>query len=845
MDHARFSQQQHDHDHDPAATATSSHTPLPNAIRQPTDTTVRSSRSHQDIHTAASATPPAVSRPRASSPVSPGVAFVYGDDGGCDERFSPVRGLSLVDDETRESAAAAVGGRMSMAEEIVKGTQGPVRHGAIVGKDGNMHAYPPRPVTMLPPCCEGARGLAIPDLLKGNVANVTLPSRLALLGRQSYEIIATLNPVNIGNSVLGFAPVWGGKHSPLRNDLFVLPSIFSIGGARITVFLRILLLLVFLVFFLQFSQVSSINIGRAWFFGSSIAIFTMYRLALQRRAPDGVIAFCQSMGASDTEPYMFSYSWKVEPDAIRTLAKAMWNCNCPVWIDVVKLCPGDEIRPMVRTMVNRVYRVVIFLSPAYIQSPNCCVEFHEAAQWPEKLLLCILQPVPQLEPFLHELESRGAVVVYGLRACIEQLDAEVCDVNDAAAWKWWRRQQISGGGVPSHVVPTHWHTIPKFSLNMRTIRVPQRSLTAGPVYLAGDCSSTGLSFYPPYLFFLALLALASNFIDLWITFEINDCSGPDGSCSSNCRDIIDYVWLLVIACCNLAPFTVWRLLFETRTDVHPVLRPLLASKSMNGGVKIKVEGDATDPIVNNLNAFLTKIGHNAQDKPRPLIMQKTQLKNRRKKTIMMEQAQKEGTLLANSSKKNSAVAPAPPPPTSTSTPTAADDDCEGLLTLAPGLEWSRCITIYVMRSFAQRDALFGTDNFPFDPRTSLFVWSDPHTDPFTKDETGARMMRFLVLVSSWEKKLLAENLFSAVGVRVVDMLHAGDAELELESEQEQMIGDTTLEPELSQRVRSARAHSTSKRAQAVFQQQMAMHEQMSSASSPAQQEMKVQIKSHP
>lgn len=37
-------------------------------------------------------------------------------------------------------------------------------------------------------------------------------------------------------------------------------------------------------------------------------------------------------------------------------------------------------------------------------------------------------------------------------------------------------------------------------------------------------------------------------------------------------------------------------------------------------------------------------------------------------------------------------------------------------------------------------------------------------------------MRFLVLVSAWDRKLLAENLFSAIGVRVVDMLHSSSFE---------------------------------------------------------------------
>jgi hypothetical protein len=86
-------------------------------------------------------------------------------------------------------------------------------------------------------------------------------------------------------------------------------------------------------------------------------------LSLRKYKPDGVMSFCRSMGVPEVEEMMFSYSWKVEDEAIRTLAKAVWEAGVGVWIDVVKLCPGDEIRPVVRTMVRSVYKCVVFISP--------------------------------------------------------------------------------------------------------------------------------------------------------------------------------------------------------------------------------------------------------------------------------------------------------------------------------------------------------------------------------------------------------------------------------------------------------------------------------------------------
>ena len=90
-------------------------------------------------------------------------------------------------------------------------------------------------------------------------------------------------------------------------------------------------------------------------------------LSLQKWTPDGVLPFCRSMGQPEIEELMFSYSWAVEEENIRTIAKAVWQAGVGVWIDVIKLSPGDEIRPVVRTMVKHVRRCIVFLSPGVRQ----------------------------------------------------------------------------------------------------------------------------------------------------------------------------------------------------------------------------------------------------------------------------------------------------------------------------------------------------------------------------------------------------------------------------------------------------------------------------------------------
>jgi hypothetical protein len=57
-----------------------------------------------------------------------------------------------------------------------------------------------------------------------------------------------------------------------------------------------------------------------------------YQLMRQKMAPDGVMPFCRSIGRPMMEEFMFSYSWKRDPDVVRTLAKALSSAGVGVWI---------------------------------------------------------------------------------------------------------------------------------------------------------------------------------------------------------------------------------------------------------------------------------------------------------------------------------------------------------------------------------------------------------------------------------------------------------------------------------------------------------------------------------
>ena len=83
--------------------------------------------------------------------------------------------------------------------------------------------------------------------------------------------------------------------------------------------------------------------------------------------------------------------------------------------------------------MRNVYRAVVFLSPAYIKSPNCCIEFWEAVQRPEKLTICIMQELPPgVMRYLMKLIARGATVVTGLDELIPKLNDLIENTRDCA-----------------------------------------------------------------------------------------------------------------------------------------------------------------------------------------------------------------------------------------------------------------------------------------------------------------------------------------------------------------------------------------------------------------------------
>lgn len=204
---------------------------------------------------------------------------------------------------------------------------------------------------------------------------------------------------------------------------------------------------------------------------------------------------------------------------------------------------------------------------AYMKSANCCVEFWEAVQTPRKLRICIVEELSrEVMIYLETLVEKGARVVSGYDQCvffcfyliicrlIELLNMELENTSDGSAYNWWKGQNIIAGTVPESVAPSSkWEMIPYFGV-IGSIFMPVKSLACGPVYISGNCRKTGFAMKLPWLFIVSVFAILSNGYDIYLK----------ATESAELHTYRDFIWLGIIAICNMSPFFAFSNLLDTR-----------------------------------------------------------------------------------------------------------------------------------------------------------------------------------------------------------------------------------------------------------------------------------------
>jgi len=210
---------------------------------------------------------------------------------------------------------------------------------------------------------------------------------------------------------------------------------------------------------------------------------------------------------------------------------------------------------------------------------------------------------------------------------------------------------------------------------------------------------------------LSAFGVGFNFLDIFRTLNNK----------TKKRQSFVYFWLAAVCLLTLAPFFELKKLLDTRYWMHPVLKPLLASASLEAPIKAIVKGNPQDPMVINLRNFLTLIGHECH------------------KDHVEYQNNDSGELRL------------------------IDDH----------------ITLLIIDSKESRDKYLGGEEQQLGKimQNSVVVYSGADNPFGDGTPIASKLMRYLVLTKNDCKDGLAEQIFSGIAIRAVKYLHHGHEQL--------------------------------------------------------------------
>lgn len=221
---------------------------------------------------------------------------------------------------------------------------------------------------------------------------------------------------------------------------------------------------------------------------------------------------------------MVSYSWMPQPNATlpRALAAALPNC----WVDIHMLASGSVVSSVTSKVARECFFLVIFLSPHYFRSKNCCVEFAEAllARRAHQVTWAYAAPDAHIGAGVEaQLEELGVRVFRDLTALTDEADKHVYRCNDARdaerVLTWYGEHAQPRSNVPRHYrlpppkIMVDFHR--SFACTGRLWR-PRGSLHVGPIYISPDGLATGTSVVVVLEQVLIAFALATTAAHFWV-----------------------------------------------------------------------------------------------------------------------------------------------------------------------------------------------------------------------------------------------------------------------------------------------------------------------------------------
>ena len=245
----------------------------------------------------------------------------------------------------------------------------------------------------------------------------------------------------------------------------------------------------------------------------------LFLIAKMRPARVGRLAALQMLAPVQGFHFMLSYCRSNDgghagggvTQVVQDLGAVLTANRCNVWVD--RLVNAQSRHQAAYHAAKQAAFLIIFLTPEYTRSVDCCLELLVALDRPPADTVFYVSPSSLTPPLVQVLRSRGFTVCATVTRLVAVLD-EILISADACHGEWWREQPLvmSPRLRDSDTSPTvKLCRSRSFSLTGRLF-VPAHGISSGLHYLTGDGRTVGSLVRAPLP--LLLCAISAG-VGLW------------------------------------------------------------------------------------------------------------------------------------------------------------------------------------------------------------------------------------------------------------------------------------------------------------------------------------------
>lgn len=155
--------------------------------------------------------------------------------------------------------------------------------------------------------------------------------------------------------------------------------------------------------------------------------------------------------------FMFVYAGEASAEFCGSLASALSTEGKHVWMDIYRLENAFNASQQVWDAANRTAYIILDITPAFLESPQCCVGLYAALERSAQETIVYVNPHCEWPGDLQQnlismLKAEGLTVTVQPEELIDAMDQVIMAADDHVS-KWWRAHALSPSFMltPGHI----------------------------------------------------------------------------------------------------------------------------------------------------------------------------------------------------------------------------------------------------------------------------------------------------------------------------------------------------------------------------------------------------------